>query len=81
MFWPYRQACGSQFKTRIQLQFAKDGKIVKLTNSRDMWTQIETQTGNNSAETRRNEIQTEMINVISMQHLSHVNMHLLFPIY
>ena len=47
----------------------KGRQIVKPTNSRDMWARIETQTAKNSAETRRNEIQTEMINVISMQQL------------
>ena len=41
----------------------------QATNLRDMWTWIETQTAKNSAETRRNEIQTETINVIFMQQL------------
>ena len=47
----------------------KGRQIVKPTNSRDMWTGIETQTAKNLAETRKNEIQTETINVISMQQL------------
>ena len=47
----------------------KGRKIVKPTNSRDKWTRIETQTAKNSAETRKNEIQTETINVFSMQQL------------
>ena len=51
------------------VEIYKGRKIVKPTNSRDMFTRIETQTAKNSSETRRNEIQTETINVISMQQL------------
>ena len=47
----------------------KGRQIVKTTNSREMWTRTETQITENSAETRRNEIQTDTINVISMQQL------------
>ena len=39
----------------------KGQQIVKPTNSRAMLTQIETQKANNSSETRKNEIHTEMI--------------------
>ena len=55
----------SQFKTKIQLQSdnCKGRQTVKLTNSRDMLTRIETQTANNSAEIRRNKIHAETIDV------------------
>ena len=44
-------------------------QIIKHTNARDMWTWIETQFAKNTTETGRNEIQTETINVISLQQL------------
>ena len=45
----------------------KRWQIIKHTNVRDMWRWIETQIAKNTAETRRNKIQTETINVIYMQ--------------
>ena len=52
-----------QDKDTAAVRHAKDSKIMKPTTSRDKLRRIETQTANNSAEMRRNEIHAEMIDV------------------
>ena len=78
MFWKHLQICGFpvedpnpswrweslyKYKVKACSSNCKGRQIIKSTKSRAMLTWIETQTANNSSETRRNEILTETTDV------------------